>query len=1366
VREARDIGDASRPRRADATPWLLLAAALLQLAPVAGAFVLPAMLIAWFRWRRELRGAFAWIVALGLAAVWIGDLATWARWRQVRDRAGLVRTVETGYRAAVGELRARAAGVAESLAPPAADAPSRAAAFDRLQQLVDGQPGAEPFTLVLADGSGRAAAWAGPGLRHDLPEADLGGEGVASLAGFTAVTLYAVAPLDAQQRRPWRGVAGRSFSNATVPFAPAWLPEPTPAEPAAWSLVDPDASDGEAPAAGAWIDLPVEGAPTLRLAAAWVAHLEGRRLPPPDWVLAVLAAMSLAAGFDLVGRRGILRGPRRLASVAGLAGTLVVIALALGVDPGVAGAAVAGGAAVAWALARSASSPALWRALAPVAVAAALSLLLQRLLGPRDLSGSLGADLEGWLLRFAIWSLVFAGALASRGRGPTRNGRAPWPWLAGFLAAGLAGALLVDRPATAAPLLAAAAVCLVRWGGGGMVGPVARVGALALAAAWLSAGLWTASQRSVLRTELSDRVANGGTSPEMAASEHRLHRFFENVDLEQLALGLPARLAERRDLALALWQDSPLSERTGLSALRVLLDDGSESRFTDGLDFVEPDAPTSMLRAGDVDLAALSAAASAGSAELWAGPAPVGIAEYLYLPLTRRAGPRRLVAGELAQALLAGASASATTAALPGGARVVLAPADAPIPTLGGWRREAGQWVLGPYPAGDGLADLAARVELPALGVAEAIRAVAVHATAVTVALLAAGVLGVGLALLRRPNRRALLWWASSYSKKLMLVVAVLLVLPIALLDLFLFQSFDRRLQREQRANGEAALRSAETILADYLPTLEPGFSFTSAIDAEMLAWLSRVVSHEVNLYWRGYAYASSRPELFAAGILPRRIPGAVFSRLALAGEQIAVQQHRISPGVRYLELYRPIALPGEAPGENGLFLSVPLVAQQEEARRELAVLGQQTVIVTALILLALVVVGSRLAASFTTPLMEIVRGTDRIARGERRLGVEPREPELAALAMAIDDMAERIAEGRERLVREKQVVEGVVAHITSAVVSIGGDQRVQMCNRTARELLGVRPGEPLAELAARCPDPPLAELLAAPPAELVRRTARILRDGEEQEWTVVWAPVAGEGDPAALLVVEDVTEVLRGQRLEAWAEMARMIAHEVKNPLTPIRLSAEHLQRVRQQSPERLDEVFDRCIDNILSQVAVLRDIAAEFSVYSRIPGAELRERDLVPTVAEVVEAYAAAPPRGVAVTLDAPHSALVRFDPRLVGRAVRNLVENAVQASGERGRVEVEVEVEPGEREVVVRVQDRGPGVPPDLLPRIFEPNFSTTSGGTGLGLPITQRIVEEHGGRIEAVNREGGGLSVTITLPLAEVDAGVPAPARESA
>jgi two-component system nitrogen regulation sensor histidine kinase NtrY len=188
----------------------------------------------------------------------------------------------------------------------------------------------------------------------------------------------------------------------------------------------------------------------------------------------------------------------------------------------------------------------------------------------------------------------------------------------------------------------------------------------------------------------------------------------------------------------------------------------------------------------------------------------------------------------------------------------------------------------------------------------------------------------------------------------------------------------------------------------------------------------------------------------------------------------------------------------------------------------------------------------------------------------------------------------------------------------------------------------------------------------------------------------------------------------------------------------------------VHKRDPDRFDEVFERCSVNILAQVDELQEIAQEFSIYSRLPRVELRPGDLVKTLEELVESYRAAPPPGVTVELVAdPPAIAARFDARLLRRAVRNLLENALRASAGRGEVTVRVGREG--RDAVISVGDRGPGVTADALPRIFDPYFSTHDTGTGLGLPITRRIVEEHGGTIQAQNRPDGGLEVVIKIPV---------------
>ncbi|HEX6200223.1 MAG TPA: ATP-binding protein, partial [Thermoanaerobaculia bacterium] len=675
---------------------------------------------------------------------------------------------------------------------------------------------------------------------------------------------------------------------------------------------------------------------------------------------------------------------------------------------------------------------------------------------------------------------------------------------------------------------------------------------------------------------------------------------------------------------------------------------------------------------------------------------------------------------------------------------------------------------------------------LPILRPGRALERVGTHALGSLLALAAVAGLLVLLALHRPGFRAVAALTFRSYSKRLIVVFTVLLLVPLFLLNLVILSDAEERLNREQRAAGEAALDSAQRFIGEFVASLDPGFGFATEVDDELLIWLSRLVHHEVNLYWGSSIWASSKPELFAAGLLPERIPGEVFSRLTLRGYDLSSRTN-VARGIEYLELYAPLRIPGGPAEQERLFLSLPLLAQQEEVARELGSLRRRAILASAALFGLLIAVGVGFARRFSQPLEELVAGTRRIAAGAPSLDVAPpSELELAALVEAVDEMARRIAESRSRLVREKEVVDRMVENITSGVVSLDRERRVLMHNRVAAELLGVVVGEGLDEALARSERlAPVREVLSGAGPEAVRTTVRLPAPqpgngagehggagpaggegaGGDREWSLVWVPVPGEGEPTALLVVEDATEVLRGQRLEAWAEMARIIAHEIKNPLTPLRLSAEHLQEVyRSLSGDGgrgrpageggvldrgFDEVFERCTTNILRQVEELRQIATEFSAFSSIPRIDPRSGDLVAAMRELVDAYRSAGAAGLEVALESEAPELrARFDPRLLGRAVRNLLENAVRASAGGGEVLVRLGAEDGT--VTISVLDSGPGVPPELLGRIFDPYFSTHDTGTGLGLPIARRVAEEHGGSISARNRPGGGLEVTIRIP----------------
>jgi signal transduction histidine kinase len=228
-------------------------------------------------------------------------------------------------------------------------------------------------------------------------------------------------------------------------------------------------------------------------------------------------------------------------------------------------------------------------------------------------------------------------------------------------------------------------------------------------------------------------------------------------------------------------------------------------------------------------------------------------------------------------------------------------------------------------------------------------------------------------------------------------------------------------------------------------------------------------------------------------------------------------------------------------------------------------------------------------------------------------------------------------------------------------------------------------------------------------------------------------------------------SELERSNRLAAWAEMARQVAHEIKNPLTPIQLSAEHLRRVFRDPGGDFAATLETCTGSILKQVQILRDIATEFSAFARPPAPTPEPVDLAALARDVLRPYERVLPSGVSLRLDLDGQPLFALgDRRLLERALVNLIENALQAVLDRGDVTLRLSVQ--EQRVEIAVEDTGPGVSPEVRARAFEPFFSTKTSGSGLGLALVKKIAEDHGGGVALESPPGGGAKAVLWLPRA--------------
>jgi len=226
--------------------------------------------------------------------------------------------------------------------------------------------------------------------------------------------------------------------------------------------------------------------------------------------------------------------------------------------------------------------------------------------------------------------------------------------------------------------------------------------------------------------------------------------------------------------------------------------------------------------------------------------------------------------------------------------------------------------------------------------------------------------------------------------------------------------------------------------------------------------------------------------------------------------------------------------------------------------------------------------------------------------------------------------------------------------------------------------------------------------------------------------------------------------ELERSHRLAAWTDMARQVAHEVKNPLTPIQLSAEHLRRVHGDPAVDFSATLATCTETILKQVRSLRRIVSEFSAFARPPEVSPQPLDLSALVAEALRPYQAALPPGIAMELVLAPVPPVRGDRRLLERVVVNLLENALQAVGDAGTITVRVAADPAW--VHVEVVDSGPGIAPEVQRQLFRPFFSTKEGGSGLGLALVRKIARDHGGDVRIESRPGHGTRALVDLPRA--------------
>jgi len=524
-------------------------------------------------------------------------------------------------------------------------------------------------------------------------------------------------------------------------------------------------------------------------------------------------------------------------------------------------------------------------------------------------------------------------------------------------------------------------------------------------------------------------------------------------------------------------------------------------------------------------------------------------------------------------------------------------------------------------------------------------------ATASLVAIVAVAALGAAILLVS--GRRRVHFRPLTFRGRITALFTALVIVPFLAATIYIRHTLATRLRRETLAHAQTALETARTVLDDYLFAAGTSPGRRQLIDDDLLAWMGKIVGHDLSIYADGRLFSTSRRELFASGLLPERIDGDTLGKILAAPAKFVVETRRVRRRPFDQVEAALASIPGRLSFTGPAVLSIPLLPEQRETEEEIARLSASLLLFTLAVFGVSLLLGARTAFRVTGPIGALVEGTRAVARGQVPVVPVPADAELKNLVEAFLSMAATLEKQRE--------------------------------------------------------------------------------------------------------------DLARAQRLRAWAEMARIIAHEIKNPLTPIRLSAEHLREVWKRGDPSRDRVLEECVENILRQTESLRAIAAEFADYARLPAPHRESVRMKPLADEVVSAYAASP--GVSWDVAVPDVEAVA-DPRLVARALTNLVANAREALGREGG-RIAVRLFPRDGRWTFRVEDDGPGVPAQDMGKLFEPYFSSKSGGSGLGLAIVRKIAEEHGGDARAHRLSPRGFAVEFDFAEApkETDRELRVPSRES-
>jgi two-component system nitrogen regulation sensor histidine kinase NtrY len=628
---------------------------------------------------------------------------------------------------------------------------------------------------------------------------------------------------------------------------------------------------------------------------------------------------------------------------------------------------------------------------------------------------------------------------------------------------------------------------------------------------------------------------------------------------------------------------------------------------------------------------------------------------------------------------------------------------------------------------------------------------------------------------------------------RLVALFAVISVVPALLVSVFAWTSLHFSIQEFFNDRVREALSGADTLVQSYERELrrnveadllrvaaalrDDGIQLLS--DSEELSDLLTDVARERGLseiaIYDDEANVVARSEIFDPGYSPAH-PSELWFEAARGGRPSLIidektnQVRALVKPFSILDNYVLVSRPIDAELLDQLSLVRGAVDDYNATAARLSqvefVFALLFGMIALLLLLAAIWVGLNFSSELAQRITRLADAAERVGSGrlDARVETENTRDEISVLGRAFNRMTRRLAsqqnalmDANRQLDERRMFTEAVLSGVSAGIIGLDAEGRITLPNPAAADLFGVSRealiGRPVIDFLAGLDV--IIDEARNHPGRIIERQISAQLQGEERERTLLVRAVAGIDEKSGIVVTfDDITELMRAQRTAAWADVARRIAHEIKNPLTPIQLSAERLKRKYAKSLPEDSETLVSCTDTIVRQVGDIRRLVDEFSSFARMPQPTFAEEDLRELCQQALFLQRDAHPDIFYESHLADHAVLVNCDRQQIGQALTNLLQNAADAiAGRRVRdgndipARIRIRIEADDDTQAVHIEDTGLGLPKEDRDRLTEPYVTKRDAGTGLGLAIVKKVMEDHGGELRLEDGPDGGARVSL-------------------